>query len=553
MNTTLSPRPLIASLPDIARPKAAAWLKAALSVLAGMLMLMSTAFLAGRPSVFFDTDGYYLMGENLTQVIESLPQAVVTQGKTLHDPVSDDDQIDVAIMGARSPYYGLLLYVADKLGGAWLLAAIQALAAAWILYLMWRAAAPQAPDWSYFALTAGLAAGSTLPLFATFIMPDVFAGLSGLGLVMLMAYGDRMSLAGKAGVFLLMTASFTFHTSHSLTALAVLAPAAALLLAARAPWRQVLAGAGMVLVAAGLAVLAGKAYGAAFEMRTGHPLSRPPFLMARLLADGPGRDYLAKVCVGLDQPFLLCRFKGAPLTRSDDILWEDKPGVGVFNAIKPPEQLIMEQQEGAFVRGVILSDPMGVLGAALRNWGRQLTKISSHDPLRDPRAFLANEYWQTTRLVDLIPNARACKPVGPGCKPWLGPTPVKWWHVAVMLACLAYGLWRLSRPDALAALMDRKRPWSHEAVRAAAACVILLLVVVVNAGVCGVLSGAFSRYQARIVWLVPMAAGLIACALGLAPQLAARRAQAVGPGGLRRRRALQFGVQLRAGQDHDHR
>jgi hypothetical protein len=29
-------------------------------------------------------------------------------------------------------------------------------------------------------------------------------------------------------------------------------------------------------------------------------------------------------------------------------------------------------------------------------------------------------------------------------------------------------------------------------------------------------SGAFSRYQARIVWLAPAMAGLIACGLGLA-------------------------------------
>jgi hypothetical protein len=186
----------------------------------------------------------------------------------------------------------------------------------------------------------------------------------------------------------------------------------------------------------------------------------------------------------------------------------------------------MEQQQAAFVRGVITSDPGGVLVSALRNWGRQLTKISSHDPLRDPRAFLANEYWQTTRLVDLIPDARACKPVGPGCRPILRPTPVKWWHVGVILVSCAYGLWRMSRPDVLTALADRRQPWSHEAVRLVVACLILLGLVVVNAGVCGVLSGAFSRYQARIVWLIPMAAGLIACALGPLPQLTVQRLRA---------------------------
>ncbi len=254
-------------------------------------------------------------------------------------------------------------------------------------------------------------------------MPDIFAGVAGIGLVVLLAYGDRLGRASRVGVFLLMAASFSFHTSHSLTILAVLVPAAALVWALKSPHRPLLIGAGLVLAAALASVLAGKAYVAAFQLRTGHDLGRPPFLMARLLADGPGRDYLTKVCTGPDTPFILCRFKGAALTKSDDILWEDKPGLGVFSAIKPPEQLIMEKQEGAFVRGVILAEPGGVALAALRNWGRQLIKISSHDPLRDPRAFLANEYWQTTRLVDLIPNPRACKPLGPGCRPLLQPTP----------------------------------------------------------------------------------------------------------------------------------
>ena len=528
-NTKLIPRPLILLRSGPWRARAVVWLKATASVLAGMLLLMSTAFLAGRPSVFFDTDGYYLMGENLAQVIKSAPQAVATHGASLHVPLSDDDQIDVAIMGARSPYYGLLLFGADRIGGAWLLAAFQAFAAAWMLYLMWRAAAPAAPDWSYFAVTAGLAAGSTLPLFATFVMPDVFSGLAGLGLVLLLAYGERLGRTAKAGVLLLMAASYSFHTSHALTALAALGPAVLLLAAFKAPLRPVLTGAGLILAALLLAALAGNAYNSAFQMRTGHPLGRPPFLMARLLADGPGRDYLVKVCTGPDRPFLLCRFRGQPLARSDDILWEDKPGLGVFNAIKPPEQLVMEQQEGAFVRGTLQAEPLGVIVAGLRNWGRQLVKISSHDPLRDPRAYLANEYWQTTRLVDLIPNARACKPVGPGCRPILRPTPVKWWHVAVILASGLYGLWRMSRPDVLAALKDGREPWSREARRIAAACALLILVVFVNAGVCGVLSGAFSRYQARIVWLIPMAAGLIACALGATPQFAARRGRTGAP------------------------
>jgi hypothetical protein len=47
----------------------------------------------------------------------------------------------------------------------------------------------------------------------------------------------------------------------------------------------------------------------------------------------------------------------------------------------------------------------------------------------------------------------------------------------------------------------------------AATVLLLMAVLVVNAAICGVLSGPFARYQARLIWLLPVAAGLTVCAL----------------------------------------
>ena len=189
-------------------------------VLLGALLLMSTAFAGGRPSVFFDTDGYYLMGENLTQAIKRLPAALAGDHKALTTPVSDDDQIDITIMGARSPWYGFFLYVIDHIGGVWLVATVQALVCAWTLYLLWRAAAPEAAEWTYLALMAGLTVGSTLPFFTTFIMPDVFAGVAAAGFVLLTVFPDRLARWEKAGVFALLAFAYVVHASHMLTAIA---------------------------------------------------------------------------------------------------------------------------------------------------------------------------------------------------------------------------------------------------------------------------------------------------------------------------------------------
>jgi hypothetical protein len=307
------------------------------------------------------------------------------------------------------------------------------------------------------------------------------------------------------------------HTSHLLTALAVAAPAAVLLLWFGAPKTQVAKGLALAAVAMILAVMSGKIYADAFAMRTGTTLHRPPFLMARVLADGPGREYLSKVCKGPDDPYVICRAVHAPLTRSDDILWEESPLIGAFNALKSPDlQLRMEAQEGAFVKGAVLNDPWGQAQASLGNWVDQLSRISVHDPLRDPRQFLANEYWKTTRLVELIPHPEQCKPIGPGCKPPFDMGLTKHWHELVMLASLLFAAWRLSRPDVRADLADRDRRWTRPSGPVLAVAIILAAMVVINAGVCGIISGAFSRYQARIVWLWPMSAALIGLRLGLA-------------------------------------
>jgi hypothetical protein len=486
-------------------------------VLLGALLLMSTAFAGGRPSVFFDTDGYYLMGENVAQVLKRLPAALAGDHAAMRTPVSDDDQIDVTIMGARSPWFGFFFFVTEHMGGIWGTAAAQALICAWIVYLLWRTAAPGAPEWSYLALMAGLTAGSTLPFFTTFIMPDVFAGVAAIGFVLLTVFRDRLGWLEKAGVFAVLAFAYVAHTSHMLTAIAAIIPAVIVLLLLKAPRRQVFTGVALCLAAMAVSVLAAKAYDKTFEMRTGHTLHRPPFLMARVLADGPGRDYLHKVCKGPDNPYVLCRSINAPLTKSDDILWEESAKLGAFNALKSPDlQLRMEAEEWAFVKGAVLNDPWGQFTASMGNWIDQFTRISAHDPLRDPRQFLANEYWKTTRLVDMIPNPRQCRPLGPGCKPPFDIRFVKDLDGVVIGLALLFCAWRLTRRDVLADLRDREAPWARPSIPLIATAVILAGMVVLNAGVCGVLSGAFSRYQARIVWLVPAMAGLIACGLGLA-------------------------------------
>jgi putative flippase GtrA len=482
--------------------------------------MMAVAFADGRPSVFYDSHSYDVMGRNLIQVVQEFPASVrfkMKPGVKWGDaPVTTDRQIDAAVEGARSPFYGVLLHGAWMIGTLWLLAAIQGLLAAWVAYLLWRTLAPKAPSWSFPALTAGVVVGTSLPFFTAFAMPDVFAGIGGGAVVLLLSQTDRLKRWEIVGLWLLSLYSFAIHKSHLATGFCVTAIGVGLLILMGARRAQVIARGAMILGAIVLAWLSAVAFGAAYQARTGLELAHPPFLMARVLADGPGRDYLHSACAKNPNAYAVCHFSRNLNQYSTEnlILWSDRPNRGVFNIADRATRVRLEHEEPAFVMGVIAHEPIDQTLAALVNWGRQLVLVQVDDPLRNPAAYLVGRYWPTTSLPKLIPNFEGCRPPH-SCRPPFSRDGLAWWHGGVLVLSLAFLLWRLTWRDMRGAFSRKALRDEDGPGRILLATVLILTVVLINAAVCGILSGPFARYQARVIWLAPLAAGLLACALPL--------------------------------------
>ena len=87
------------------------------------------------------------------------------------------------------------------------------------------------------------------------------------------------------------------------------------------------------------------------------------------------------------------------------------------------------------------------------------------------------------------------------------------WHGTVLAASLLFLVWRLCRKDMRQALWSRGLKAGQEPARVAATVLLLAVVVLANAAVCGMLAGPFPRYEARLIWLLPVAASLVALAL----------------------------------------
>ena len=307
------------------------------------------------------------------------------------------------------------------------------------------------------------------------------------------------------------------HASHMLLAVGLTATGALLLVLLKAERRALTLSAGLVVAAILGANLANVGYAVGFEAATGHKPRRPPFLMARVLADGPGRSYLKVACARGDA-LEICRFKDNPLNSSDDILWSNVKGIGVFNLSTPPQRVRMEDQETGFVLRSVAYDLPGQIGASLKNWGQQLVTLHLDDPVKDPVVYLKHDYWRHTWLAVMLKEVGPCTAEG-GCKPRIPYKVLSAWHRGLLILTLAFLVFRATRDDVVATV--RRWNWSDPRARTLAAIALLIAAVVINAAVCGVLSGVFARYQARIAWMVPMAAGLLA--LAFAPASVWRR------------------------------
>lgn len=479
----------------------------------GTLLVLAVIAVNGRPSVFTDTDDYYDQGRTVVRDLIGTwnSPAPPTDPADIAEAAEKrvDERFALTSMGARSAYYGVFLYSGVALGSLWLVAAVQALLALWPAWRLSRAIAPKARPWTFIPVCILVAAGTSLPLFAGFAMPDVFAGVAILCGVLLLIYRHTLRQREQALIWGLLSLSLSFHGSHTMTALCLAAAGAGLMLLLKADRRETFVRTSLIMAAVITGFAANALYAQSVKAKWGEELRRPPFLTARVLADGPGRTYLRDACRS-GSPYVLCRFRHQALDDSDKILWSGTAGIGIFNRLSYEDRVALGKEEFRFVFNSVLHDPLGQVTASLQNWWWQLNLIYVEDPLRNPYVFLNDHYWGDTNLPLLIPDAALCKTSRAVCRARLRITPLRTWHTTVFVLAGLFLGWRLVVGEAAQAFKRKRLVFEEDAMKATAAVGLLLIGYVVNAAVCGILSGPFPRYQARVAWLIPLAAALVA-------------------------------------------
>ena len=425
------------------------------AILAGAALLGWPALLNGYPILFSDT-GAFLAQTDIPAMIWDKPY--------VYGPF-------LALFSAGVTLWGPLLAVLAGLSQ--------------LLWLTQRAVLGVATPRRHLALCAGLALLTSAPWFTTFLMPDIFAPAVVLSLYLL-AFA-ALSRGEAVWLTLLATLGIAAHLSHLPLAAALVG--LALLLGRR--WAPVLRAGLPLLLALGLLVgLNWVGHGRASVSPYGSV-----FALARLVADGPAARVIEAACP--DAGWHMCRWAGRLPTDADAFLWEPDGPVWAprDDGAQPGGPISLAPEAAVIVGRALRAEPLAIAGIALANTATQLITARVGDVLGrdDVGAAMLDRIAAALGPAELA-RAQAGLQWRDGLRQAAGA--LTWPHPWVLtLAALASLLawWRAH----------------HASDRPRLRLVLFVLVgLAANAAATGALSGPHHRYQARIVWLLPLAAVL---------------------------------------------
>jgi hypothetical protein len=447
-------------------------------LVAGILLLWPALY-NHQPFFFPDTTAYVRCADAAVAKLTGV-QSVWTQPPGTDS--TDSALPDKTVLAGRSIYYGALVYLGDRAGGEWLSIVIQA--GLLVLALFGTLKAFDLGRWPYLVvLVAALSAFTLLPLYVSFLMPDVFTGLDLLACGMLLTCDFGESRMLTVAWFALLAASLTFHTTHALLALLMFVVGLLVYL-----WRRPLVvprGLLAIGVALGVAYLCGMAFTMAVTKLVGQPPLTPPFLTARLIDDGPGSDYLRHSCP--ESGFLACRFVDRLPLLSDDFLWSKDSATGAFGISGPEVRRGLSREQYRFALAVLVHEPLRLTVASLVNAAQQVFMLKAFEFGYTP----AEKALFAQKLPQIYFAAMQSTPAYLGQLPLVYLDSVSYVSTALGAGCLVF-FWFKGRFHQVRRLRQFARLvyW-------------VVFGVMANAVVCGVMSGPHDRYQARVAWLLP--------------------------------------------------
>ena len=433
------------------------------AVLLGALFLAWPAFYNGFPLIYPDSMTYLSDGR------------VVARALFLHQLSK--------YYGVRSFFYSLVILPFHWNISPWPIVALQCLLVAFVVWLVVRSVAPRHTVARYLILILALSIFTSASWYAAFVMPDILGPLAYLSIYLLTFARETLSRAERLALCLIAWWGITAHSSHLLLAAGLWLLLVVFVAFKRRPfWRRPRS---LRVVLAILAVAAASQM-ALHGYLYGKPTlngQRPPYLMARVIADGPGRWYLDKNCPQLH--WAICNHLSQLSDNPDTLLWDAD---GAYQSATDDERNQIDHEEMPLVLATIRAYPRQQLSRSAANFSQQLLSFGLFG--------FDSSAWMLEQFDEVMPKARSSYLQSRQARDALPLdllTEIQWWTIVASLAAIA----------ALIPLL-----WRRHSPRLAGLSLVVVATVVANALVTGVMSVVDDRYGCRIIWLIPLLAGI---------------------------------------------
>jgi hypothetical protein len=432
-------------------------------ILLGALMMTWPAFYNGFPLLYPDSMTY--LGDG----------SVVARKLFLHQSSN--------YYGMRSLFYSLGILPLHWNATAWPVVAFQAILTAYVLWLVVRSILSRRTVAGYLALILALSLLTSLSWYVSIVMPDITGPLLYLVFFLLVFARESLSRAERVTVGGIGCWAVTCHATHLMLAVGLCGLLTVVMVVQRRPIRRIVQAGGEM---AGILAVAAAAQLALYGYLYGTPSlngERPPYLMARMVADGTGRKYLEQHCG--EERWAFCNRLQNLAGDADHFLWDSDGGWGGASAEVQKE---VRREEMPLVVATIRAYPREQLGKSAGAFWQQLQTIGIED--LDPSSWVAEQF------DTVLQEGRAHYLASRQARNTL--------HIE---GFTAFQIW-VVRSSLVLLIAFPTLVWRRVSPRLIGLSVVVAFVVFANALVTGTMSMVDERYGSRVIWMVPFLIGL---------------------------------------------
>jgi hypothetical protein len=365
----------------------------------------------------------------------------------------------------------------------WPIVGLNAVLTAYVIWLVVRSILPRKTMTGYFALVALLSALTGLGWFVSLIMPDIYGPVLYLSIYLLVFAPETLSRAERLSLVLMAWWSAASHITHLMLAFGLCVALGLLVLFRRTAARQRARAVGVVAMTVFAAAGAHEALHAYLYGKPSLTGERPPFVLARVIVDGPGRWYLQQRCQR--EKLAVCNYLKDFPNDVAAFLWNLD---GIWKTVSLETQKQMRQEEAPIVWGTVRAYPRQEALISAAHFREQLTTVDLGD--YGPNA------WVLRQFEKVLPGARSTYLRTPQARDELPDD----FSTSAQNSTLVVSL--------ILVAVFAPSVWRRRHSRLIGLSAVVVFVTLANALVTGVLSNVEARYESRVIWLVPLLAVL---------------------------------------------